>query len=101
MSAPDQDPRLPAGLIPCGSSRTFTLETLPAALQADHSLRAGRWGLLQVLEGTVSFVDIASGEVLRLSAPAAHPIAPQARHHLRTEGPFSCRIDFFEHPAAE
>ena len=31
----------PPGLVLCGSSRTFTHDTFPPGLQADHSLRAG------------------------------------------------------------
>lgn len=98
MSEPAPDPPLPPGLIPRGSSRTFTLETLPAALQTDHDLRAGRWGVFRLLEGSVTFVDLEAGEELLLKAPAAHAIAPQARHHLRVQGPLTCRIDFFEAP---
>ncbi|MCA8926247.1 MAG: DUF1971 domain-containing protein [Planctomycetes bacterium] len=98
MRDPAQDPQLPLGLTRVGSSRTFTLETLPAALQEDHSLRAGRWGQFVLEEGSVTFVDLERGEELKLTAPATHPIAPQARHHLRVDGPLTCRIDFYEAP---
>ena len=96
MTEPTSDALLPPGLVPCGSTRTFTRETLPAGLLRDHSLRAGRWGLLQLLEGTVTFVDQERELEIELSAPATHLIAPQALHHLKVAGPFACRIEFFE-----
>jgi len=99
MTEQPLDPRLPPGVSLCGSSRTFSRESLPAALQQDHSLRAGRWGLFRLLEGTVTFVDLEQGDELALVAPATHVIAPLARHHLRVDGPLTCRIDFFEIPA--
>ncbi|MPZ37169.1 MAG: DUF1971 domain-containing protein [Rhizobiales bacterium] len=46
---------LPAGLVAYGRSPDFTPETLPTKLQAAHSTKAGTWGLLHVLEGTVLY----------------------------------------------
>jgi tellurite resistance-related uncharacterized protein len=93
-------PDLPPGLVPCGSSRTFTQDDLPRKLQEAHDLRAGRWGLFQLLEGAVVFVDLEAQTERALTAPATLAIQPQALHKLRVEGPLTCRIDFFEAPGA-
>jgi len=85
---------LPEGLKPSGSTREFTETDMPAALQEEHSLRAGRWGVFRLHEGTVVFVDLETGEEAHLIAPAERVIAPEALHKVRLEGPLRCQIDF-------
>ena len=53
---------LPDDLIPGGSSPAFTQDTLPDALQAEHTLAPGHWAVLNVLEGGVRFVNLETGE---------------------------------------
>ena len=91
---------LPSGLVPSGSSPEFTRDTLPAALQREHALGAGRWGVLHVLEGSLVFVDLASGDERPVSAPGNVVIAPQRPHKVTVSGPVRCRIDFFREPEA-
>ena len=86
---------LPDGLVPSGSSPEFTDATLPDALLREHALGAGHWGLLHVLEGSVTFVDMGSGSEQLVSAPGTIPIHPQSPHRLIVSGPVSVRIDFF------
>jgi tellurite resistance-related uncharacterized protein/hemoglobin-like flavoprotein len=78
-----------------GSSPTFDEKTVPTALSEEHALAPGRWGVLQLMEGSVFFVDLESGDESHLTAPDLVVIAPEAPHKLRLDGPLSCRIDFF------
>ncbi len=87
--------QMPEGLTPRGGTPEFTEATLPGALKSDHSLAAGRWGRLHVLEGRVIFVDDSSGERFQLVGPCEFDIPPEAVHHLELDGPLSCRVDFF------
>ncbi len=87
--------RLPAGLVPSGCSPTFTADSLPKALGEEHALGAGRWGVLQLLEGSASFVDLKRNVERPMTAPDTQVIAPLAPHKLRVSGPLTCRIDFF------
>ncbi len=92
---------LPAGLIPKGSSSTFTQDTLPDAFCKEHSLRAKRWGALHILEGSVTFIDFASSSERELTAPEVVIVAPEELHRLQLhDGPLRCRVDFFEEPEA-
>ena len=68
---------LPDGLVPGGSSPEFTDTTMPDALLREHALGAGHWGLLHVLEGSVTFVDLGAGSEQLVSAPRTVPIHPQ------------------------
>lgn len=86
---------LPDGLIPSHSSPLFTQDTLPDALQRKHALAPGHWGMLNVLEGSLRFVNLESGETRRISAPNCLTIRPQARHRVAVDGQVRCRIDFF------
>ena len=47
--------QLPAGLRPYKRTATFTEDTVPAALLADHSTKHGVWGLIHVEEGVLRY----------------------------------------------
>lgn len=82
------------GLVPSHSSPVFTQDTLPAALQREHALAPGHWGVLNVLEGSLRFVNLETGETRRISAPGRVTIHPGMRHRVAIDGPVQCRIDF-------
>ena len=85
---------VPFSLVPTGQSLEFTRDTLPEALQKEHALADGRWGILHVLEGSLVFVDIAGGDERLVEAPGRVVIAPQRPHKVVVSGPVRCRIDF-------
>ena len=87
--------QLPPGLVPAGSSLSFTEDTIPEALQKKHALGPGHWGVLHVFAGSVCFVDLATGTETEIAAPDHAIIQPEMPHHLRLAGPVQCRIDFF------
>ena len=91
---------MPAGLIPSGSSPIFTEVSIPGALQREHKLATGNWGVLRVIEGSVRFVDIGTADERVISAPDHVTIRPQAPHRLIVDGPMQCQIDFFREPDA-
>lgn len=86
---------LPEGLVPAGSSLEFTQDTIPDALQEKHALGPGHWGVLHVFEGSVRFVNLASGAESEVAAPDNVIIQPEVPHRLRLAGSVRCRIDFF------
>ncbi len=90
--------RLPEGLLPGGTSPVFTHDTLPAALQAEHTLAPGHWAALNVLEGSLRFVNLDTGEKRLISAPDLVTIHPGLPHRVAIEGRVRCRIDFYREP---
>ena len=92
---------LPDGLIPSASSPVFTHETLPGALQAEHTLAPGHWAVLNVLEGTLRFVNLDTGEEQLISAPDLVTIHPGPPHGVAIEGRLRCRVDFYREPPAD
>lgn len=87
--------RIPPDLIPSTGSHVFTQDTIPDALKREHQLAAGHWGVLHVFEGSLKFVDIASGEERTVEAPDLVTIHPEAPHRVAADGAVSCRLDFF------
>jgi len=92
--------QLPGDLIPSHSSPVFTQDTLPDALQAEHTLAPSHWGVLNVLEGSLRFANLDTGEEQSLAAPAKVTIRSGLPHKVAVEGPLRCRIDFFREPPA-
>ena len=91
----------PDGLIPARASPVFTQDTLPDALQAEHTLAPGHWAVLNVLEGSLRFVNLETSEEQLISAPDLVTIHPGLPHRVAIEGPLRCRIDFFREPPAD
>ena len=89
---------IPSNLVPSGSSAIFTEETIPGALQREHKLAEGTWGVLHVFEGKIRFVDLESLQEKIISAPDQVTIHPGAPHRVGVVGPAEIRIDFFREP---
>ena len=93
--------RIPRGLFPAGTSPNFTQDTIPEALQREHTLAAGHWGVLHIFEGRLLFVDLAAGKESMAEAPGLFIIGPGVPHRVAVDGPLSCRIDFFRELSEE
>ena len=89
---------LPEGLVSSRAPLELSESNVPAGLLRDHRLAPGRWGLLAVTEGAVTYVDQHLGETVLLEAPATRVIEPQQLHHLVVHGPFRATIDFYKRP---
>ena len=92
---------IPSGLAPAGNSLEFTDRTIPDALLQEHALAPGRWGVLNVIEGSLRFVDLEKGEERTVAAPGRITINPEAPHFLSVDGEVRCRIDFFREVESE
>ena len=86
---------LPAGLVSSGGTPEFTEGTIPEALQREHALGPGRWGVLQVLEGSLRFVDMSEGGERVLKESDQVVIRPESPHRVVVGDVVRFRIDFF------
>jgi tellurite resistance-related uncharacterized protein len=73
---------LPDGVEHVRTTPEFTASTVPAGLRRAHQLAPGVWGVLDVLDGEVTFVDEAGGDRHRLAAGTSRVIPPEAPHHV-------------------
>lgn len=76
------DLTLPEGLELVRTTPVFTTETVPAGLLKAHKVAPGVWGLLRVLDGTVTFVAEGSGDRRTLEAGENQVIEPDTSHHV-------------------
>lgn len=87
---------LPPGLEVYARSPEFTPETLPARLKSAHSTKAGTWGLLHVLAGSVRYTlePPRAGEVIVATGGSA-VIEPQVEHRVEFVEPGRFYVEFW------
>lgn len=74
----------------------FLQADIPAGLLREHSLKAGVWGVLTLIEGRLRFVwDDDSGAFEELHAPARIIVPPTVHHHLDKLRDAVIAIEFF------
>jgi tellurite resistance-related uncharacterized protein len=83
---------------PYRSTPIFDEKTLPAALRARHSTKAGVWGVISVTAGQVrlSFFDPVSDLILDADHPGV--VQPEQPHFVTPLGPMMMQIDFYDRP---
>ena len=87
---------LPQGAEAYRTIGPFDAASLPKGLRAEHSLKPGTWGLLELTEGALRFVwDDEKGGAEEISAPASLVVAPEVLHHVEGSGPFTLTITFY------
>jgi hemoglobin len=83
---------------PYKTTPVFDEQTLPGALRANHSTKAGVWGLLRVLEGEVRLVFDDPPREVRVAPGSPAPIPPEALHHVEVTGPMRMQVEFYREP---
>lgn len=87
---------LPEGLEPYGRSPEFTDVNLPKKLMAAHATKAGTWGVLRVLAGTVRFIlEPPETAVVIASADEEIIIEPGVEHRVSFVTPGRFFITFY------
>jgi tellurite resistance-related uncharacterized protein len=91
--------RLPDGHEAYRRTPTFTATTVPAALTADHSTKAGVWGIIHVETGTLIFrsTDPRRPALETVLTPNEVPglIEPTIAHHVELIGDASFHVEFY------
>lgn len=87
---------LPDGFHAYARSPDFTQASLPARLQAAHTTKAGTWGLLHVLEGSIIYRLEPRGSGERLVVAGQNiVIQDQVPHHVAFVTPGRIYIEFY------
>lgn len=90
---------MPEGLVAYARSPDFCPENLPAKLKSAHTTKAGAWGLLHVLSGSVRFtLENPDGTELIVPAGAAVVIEPEIEHRVEFVEPGRFYIEFWKMP---
>ena len=83
---------------PYRSTPVFDQDTLPAALRARHSTKAGVWGVIRVLEGELrlTYLEPESSVVLTPGHPGL--ILPEQPHFVTPQGAMMMQVEFYDQP---
>ncbi|MGE4322732.1 MAG: DUF1971 domain-containing protein [Sphingobium sp.] len=88
------------GPVPYRSTPLFDQDTLPRALRARHHTKAGVWGVIRVIEGTLKLTYLdPPGEIL-LTPDRPGLILPRQPHYVTPLGPMKMQVDFYDQPPA-
>lgn len=81
---------------PYRSTPVFDQDTLPAALRARHSTKAGVWGVIRVLEGELelTYLEPESSTLLTPDNPGL--VQPQQPHFVTPRGPMRMQVEFHD-----
>ena len=94
---PQKPPQEPVTLPkPYRSTPVFDEISLPATLRSAHSLKAGTWGRICVIEGQLRLTYCDTHAEVMLSPEVSGLIQPQQLHFVEPLGPIKMRIDFFD-----
>ena len=85
--------RLPPEAREYKRTATFSEATLPAALRAEHRIKAGSWGRIVVVEGALEFHS--RGRAHRLEAGEVGIVEPEVPHHVTPAGPVRVHVAFY------
>lgn len=89
---------LPDGLEPYKRTATFTEDSVPAGLLAEHSTKDGVWGLVHVEKGALRYVvtDPRRASSEALLTPEAEPgiVEPMILHRVEPVGAVQFHVQF-------
>lgn len=81
---------------PYRSTPVFDQDTLPAALRARHSTKAGVWGVIRVLEGELELTYLEPESSVLLTPDNPGLVQPQQPHFVTPRGPVRMQVDFHD-----
>ena len=85
---------------PYRSTPVFDQDTLPAALRARHTTKAGVWGVIRVLEGQLRLTYLEPESEVLLTPGSPGLVQPQQPHLVTPQGPMRMQVEFYDQPPA-
>ena len=86
---------IPKTCTPYKRTPVFTEKTVPAGILNDHATKAGVWGLLTVLEGSLEYVVPSRGFRETITPDSQAVIEPEVLHHVKPLGPVQFFVEFW------
>lgn len=72
----------------------FTETTIPHGLQHQHATKAGVWGRIVVLEGSLIYRVLADDSAVILDPTAPGVVEPEVLHEVEARGPVRFYVEF-------
>lgn len=86
------------GVQPYRSTPVFDQDTLPAALRSQHSTKAGVWGIVRIIEGSLRLTYLDPESEILLDSATPGLILPEQPHFVTPLGPMRMQVDFYDQP---
>ncbi len=85
---------LPPGLVAYKRTPVFDQDTLPAGLRREHRTKAGVWGMIHVIEGSLRYriLDPFTETVLTPDTPGV--VYPEQPHEVEPLGRMQMYVEF-------
>lgn len=87
--------KLPDNVVAYSRSPEFNQDTLPAALQKQHTTKQGTWALIHVLEGRLLYRILEPHSEVVLEPDAPGVVKPQQPHEVELIGPVRMFVEFY------
>lgn len=89
----------PEGLAAYRRTMQFDQNSVPAGLKRKHATRAGIWGRLHVVAGTLLYhVEAPVGRTFPIAQGSFAVIVPELPHRVETSGPAQFFVEFWRTP---
>lgn len=86
---------LPEGVSAYRCTPEFDADSVPDALLREHATKAGVWGRIRVLEGTLVYhIEGPVPETHVLAAGAEGIVEPETQHRVEPRGPVRFYVEF-------
>jgi tellurite resistance-related uncharacterized protein len=93
--------KLPLHLEAYKRTPEFTQSTIPQGLLNSHSTKAGTWGKIVILKGTLIYTILEpTFEVVLLTPDNCGVVEPQMLHEVKAEEDVSFYVEFYREPSA-
>ena len=83
---------------PYRSTPVFDQDTLPQALRSRHNTKPEVWGVIRVIEGTLTLTYLDPPCEVLLTPDNPGFIQPQQPHFVTPLGPMKMQVDFYDQP---
>lgn len=83
-------------IAPYRSTAVFDETTLPDALRREHRTKAGVWGVIRVLEGSLRLERTDGGEAEILTPDRPGLVLPEQTHRVEPMGRMRMQVDFYD-----
>ena len=90
-------PQIPSDAEKYAETQLFTDVSVPKRLTSKHNTRAGVWGKICVLAGSLRYIVEGSAQISQTLTPTRHGIiVPEQDHYVQMIGPVEFKIAFFQ-----
>jgi tellurite resistance-related uncharacterized protein len=86
---------LPPNLTAYRRTPTFTEANVPKGLLADHTTKAGTWGVITVESGRLDYTITGTGETVILEPGTNGIVEPEELHHVTPVGAVAFYVEFW------